>query len=66
MLEEVSVYSRYKDPGQPIEPTLHKYFCVDAMRINYTPISLDEITKRLGQENWVKPRKSINDCEKKD
>ncbi len=59
-LNEVSIMDRYGDPLNPDSTksaTLHKYFNVDAQAINYKPISMDEITERLGQQNWIKPQK---------
>ena len=42
-LEEVEYLSRYGDPGEKIEKTLHKYRCVDAELINYKPKTLEEL-----------------------
>jgi calcineurin-like phosphoesterase family protein len=42
-LQEVEYLSRYGDPGEKIESTLHKYFCVDAKVINYKPKLLSEL-----------------------
>ena len=64
-LEECIVSDRYGDTDLKIN-TLNKYFNVDAQAIYYTPISMDEITRRLQQENWVKPQKSTKTWEKDD
>lgn len=56
-LEECIVNDRYGDTKTK-SPTLSKYFNVDAHRIGYTPMSMDEITAALGQENWEKPKRS--------
>jgi calcineurin-like phosphoesterase family protein len=42
-LEEIEYMSRYGDPGEKVEPTLHKYRCVDAKLINYKPKTLEEL-----------------------
>jgi len=56
-LVECIVPDRYGDTGLE-SGTLSKYFNVDAQAIDYTPISMDEITARLGQENWEKPKRT--------
>lgn len=66
-LHEFNCIERYGDPLNPDtikSPTLAKYFNVDAERIGYTPMSMDEITKAMGQENWVKPQKNTPNWEK--
>ena len=55
-LEECIVSDRYGDTGLS-SATLAKYFNVDAQRIGYTPMSMDEITEVMGQKDWVKPQK---------
>jgi calcineurin-like phosphoesterase family protein len=57
LLEECIVSDRYGDSGLKSE-TLAKYFNVDAHRIGYTPLSMDEITEAMGQKDWVKPQKA--------
>lgn len=42
-LEEINYMSRYGDSGEKVEPTLHKYRCVDAKVINYKPKTLEEL-----------------------
>ena len=42
-LEEIKYMSRYGDPGEKIENTLHKYKCVDAKLIDYKPKLLEEL-----------------------
>lgn len=42
-LSEVEYLSRYGDPGEIIEKTLHKYINVDAKLINFQPKSLKEL-----------------------
>lgn len=56
-LEECIVKDRYGDV-KTSSPTLNKYFNVDAQRLNYKPISIDEITAALQQKNWEKPKRS--------
>jgi calcineurin-like phosphoesterase family protein len=63
ILEECIVDDRYGDTKTK-SPTLAKYFNVDAQRLNYTPMSMGEITAALGQENWTKPQKTTQTWEK--
>ena len=42
-LEEIKYMSRYGDPGEKIENTLHKYKCVDAKLIDFKPKTLEEL-----------------------
>lgn len=42
-LEEVEYLSRYGDPGEKVEKTLHKYRCVDAKLIDFKPKTLEEL-----------------------
>ena len=42
-LNEVEYLSRYGDPGEKVEHTLHKYRCVDAKLINFKPKTLEEL-----------------------
>lgn len=42
-LNELQVMSKYGDPGCEIEDTLHKYYNVDAMLVNYKPKTIDEL-----------------------
>lgn len=42
-LNEIEYLSRYGDPGEKIEPTLHKYFCVDANLIGFKPKTIEEL-----------------------
>lgn len=42
-LEEVIVNNSYLDEGSKPEPTLHKYFNVDAHLIGYAPLSIDDL-----------------------
>lgn len=42
-LNEVEYLSRYGDPGEVIEKTLHKYYCVDAKLIDFKPKSIEEL-----------------------
>lgn len=53
-LEEVIVNNSYLDAGSKPEPTLHKYFNVDAHLIGYAPLSIDDLNgkkyKNLTQE----------------
>lgn len=56
-LDECIVSERYKD-NTIRRNTLAKYFNVDAQRLNYTPMSMDEITAALQQEKWEKPKRS--------
>jgi calcineurin-like phosphoesterase family protein len=42
VLAEAHVSYPYNDPGSIIMPSQYKYVNVDAMMINYTPITLDE------------------------
>lgn len=62
-LEQCIVTDRYGDVKTKSE-TLSKYFNVDAHRIGYTPMSMDEITEAMGQENWEKPKRSTANWEK--
>ena len=41
-LQEIEYLSRYGDPGEKIEKTLHKYHCVDVGVIDYKPKLLSE------------------------
>lgn len=45
-LQEIEYLSRYGDPGSKVEPTLHKYFCVDAHLINYKPKTIEELLNK--------------------
>lgn len=45
-LEEINYMSRYGDSGEKVEPTLHKYVCVDAKLINFKPKLLTELIKK--------------------
>lgn len=42
-LHEVVISSRYDDPKATLNPTLHKYWNVDAKLLNFKPKSLDSI-----------------------
>lgn len=42
-LQEIEYLSKYGDPGEKVEKTLHKYKCVDAHLIEYKPKSLEEL-----------------------
>ncbi len=42
-LDEIEYLSRYGDPGEKVEKTLHKYRCVDAKLINFKPKTLEEL-----------------------
>ena len=42
-LEEVEYMSRYGDPGEKVEKTLHKYRCVDTKLIDFKPKTLEEL-----------------------
>lgn len=61
-LEECIVTDRYGDVATK-SPTLAKYFNVDAQRLNYKPMSMNEITTALQQENWEKPKRSTTTWE---
>lgn len=45
MLHEVEVADKYNDHDAMIKPTKHKYYCVDAMRIDYKPKTIEELLK---------------------
>lgn len=45
-LEEVNYLSRYGDPGETIEPTLYKYYNVDAKLIEYKPKTIEELINK--------------------
>jgi len=47
-LQEVEYLSRYGDPGELVEPTLHKYFCVDAKLVDYKPKTIEELLNKKG------------------
>ena len=57
-LEEVVVNSSYLDEGSKPEPTLHKYFNVDAHLINYRPLELAELQGGKIYKNIIKGYKS--------
>lgn len=42
-LEEVEYLSRYGDPGEVVEKTLHKYYNVDAHKVGFKPKSIEEL-----------------------
>lgn len=42
-LAEAMVPNKYKDHDSVIAPSLYKYYCVDAHRINYTPKTIEEL-----------------------
>lgn len=42
-LKEIEYMSKYGDPGEKIENTLHKYKCVDAKLIDFKPKTLEEL-----------------------
>ena len=42
-LKEIEYLSRYGDLGEKVEPTLHKYKCVDAKLIDFKPKTLEEL-----------------------
>ena len=42
-LQEIEYLSRYGDLGEKVEPTLHKYKCVDAKLIDFKPKTLEEL-----------------------
>lgn len=46
-LHEVVISERYNDPGSQQKPTLNKYLNVDAHRLNYKPMSLDQVLEHF-------------------
>lgn len=42
-LNEIEYMSKYGDPGEKVEKTLHKYFCVDAKIIDFKPRTIEEL-----------------------
>ena len=42
-LQEIEYLSRYGDLGEKVEPTLHKYKCVDTKLIDFKPKTLEEL-----------------------
>ena len=42
-LDEIEYLSRYGDPGEKIEKTVHKYFNVDAGLIKFKPKTIEEL-----------------------
>lgn len=45
-LNEIDYLSKYGDPGEQVEPTLHKYFCVDAKLIDFKPKTIEELYEK--------------------
>lgn len=42
-LQEIEYLSRYGDPGETVDKTLHKYYCVDACLVDYKPKLITEL-----------------------
>lgn len=49
-LEEAYVHDRYKDEGSAIKPSLHKYWNVDAMLLDFKPRTLEELREIYQKE----------------
>ena len=45
-LDEVNYLSRYGDPGETVEPTLHKYYNVDAKLVDFKPKTIEELLNK--------------------
>ena len=52
-LNEINYLSRYGDPGEKIETTLHKYYCVDAKVIDFKPKTIEELLNNKIYDNRI-------------
>ena len=50
LLEEVVVHDMYADEDSKLIPTVHKYHCVDAHRVQYIPQTVEQLIKKNGKE----------------
>ena len=46
-LSEIECVDRYGDDSDKLFKTKHKYFCVDAHKLNYTPITMEQILEKI-------------------